>query len=122
VKNLVVTAASLAILGSVFATAAQAAPRLIGASSASAPFAATTASGRSKKTTAVYVRGYGRNLSGQVGIACSRGRSIASSWKTLDSLRSGQLYRLSVPLAGDCAVTASLRGRGQIRLQILADG
>jgi hypothetical protein len=88
--------------------------------SSSGEFAVTVARGSKKKANALYIRGYGRDLSGHAVVTCSRGLSIGSKSKSFDAVRSGQLYRLPLPFAGDCEVTASLSGFGRIRLEILA--
>jgi hypothetical protein len=93
---------------------------VIGKGSSSGDFAVTAASGSKKRAKALYIRGYGRGLSGTAVVACSRGFSIGSKSKSFKAMRSGRLYRIPLPFAGDCDVTASLSGSGRIRLQILA--
>ena len=88
--------------------------------SSSGEFAVTVARGNKRKANALYLRGHGRDLSGHAVVACSRGLSIGSKSKSFDAVRSGQAYRLPLPFAGDCEVTASLSGFGRIRLEILA--
>jgi hypothetical protein len=112
-------AAFVAALVSVNAAAA-AGLHVIGKGQASGQFAVTAASGSAKHPRALYLRGYGRNLSGMAAVACSRGFSIGSKSTTFDSMRSGHLYKLRLPIRGECDVTASLSGSGRIRLQILA--
>ncbi len=118
-----VTLAVLAFAGLAFASAADAEAstlRVIGKGSSSGDFAVTAASGSKKKAKVLYIRGYGRKLSGHAVVACSRGFSIGSKSKSYRAMRSGTLYRIPLPFAGDCEVTASLSGSGRIRLQILA--
>jgi len=103
------------------AGAAWGSPRhVIGSSRSSGDIATTIADGDAKNTKAVYVRGYGRGLSGLATVICSRGFSAGSKDTTLPRMVSGRLYRLRLPFAGDCTVAASLDGSGPIRLQILA--
>ena len=104
----------------VTATATAGGLRVIGSGKSSGQFAATAATGSKKKAHAIYVRGYGRGLSGHASVACSRGFSIGSKSKTWNAMRSGRLYRLPLPFAGDCQVVAGMSGSGRIRLQILA--
>jgi hypothetical protein len=66
-----------------------------------------------------HLRGYGRDLSGHAAVACSRGFSVGSNSKAFGAMRSGTLYRIPLPFAGECEVTASLSGFGRIRLEIL---
>jgi hypothetical protein len=94
---------------------------VIGSGHASGQFAVTAASGTDHHTHVVYLRGYGRRLAGMGVVACSRGFSVGSRSKQFRSMRSGRLYRLTLPMGGgNCDVTASLSGSGRIRLQILA--
>ena len=120
-KYVILVAALLAFATS---TANAAAQRLhvIGSGRSSGEFAVTAASGSKNHARAIYLRGYGRGLSGLGVVACSRGlASIGSKSTNLKSMRSGRLYKLRLPFAGgDCDVTASLSGMGSIRLQILA--
>ena len=112
----------LGVVAAAFAltTTASASPlKVIGGGKSSGDFAVAAASGH-KRTSAVYLRGYGRGLSGFAVVACSKGFSIGSKSTTLSSMASGRLYKLRTPFAGDCDVTASLSGSGAIRLQILA--
>jgi hypothetical protein len=103
------------------ATAAASSLRVIGGGRSSGDFAVTAASGHKSNAHVVYLRGYGRGLSGTGVVACSRGiASIGSKSTTLSRMSSGRLYRLRMPFAGDCDVTASVGGNGSIRLQILA--
>ena len=102
------------------ATAATASLGMIGSARSSGDFAVAAANGSKKNAKEVYVRGYGRGLSGFAVVACSKGFSIGSKSATLKSMASGRLYKLRLPFAGDCTVTASLSGSGSIRLQILA--
>jgi hypothetical protein len=116
---IVVVAVAVSIVGT--ATAATAGLRVVGSSRSSGEFAVTAASGSKSNAHALYVRGYGRGLSGFGAVACSRGiASIGSTSTTLNRMSSGRLYRLRMPFRGDCQVTASLSGSGSIRLQILA--
>jgi hypothetical protein len=94
--------------------------RVIGQARSSGDFAVAAASGDKDNAHAIYLRGYGRKLAGFGVMACSRGSSIGSKSTRLRSMVSGRLYRLRMPFAGDCTVTASLSGSGRIRLQILA--
>lgn len=102
------------------ATAATTSLHVIGSARSAGDFAVAAASGSGKNAKAVYVRGYGRGLSGFAAVACSKGFSIGSKSTTLSRMSSGGLYKLRMPFAGDCEVTASLSGSGSIRLQILA--
>jgi hypothetical protein len=121
-SKLTVALALIALLACVAtATATAGGLRVIGSSKSSGDFAVTAASGSKKNTHAVYLRGYGRSLSGFAAVACSRGiASIGSKSTTFSRMVSGRLYRLRLPFAGNCRVTASLGGSGRIRLQILA--
>jgi hypothetical protein len=102
------------------AVAAPAKLRVLGSSRSSGDFAVTAASGSKKAAPAIYVRRYGRELSGHAVVACSRGFSIGSKSTELKRKASGRLYRIRLPFAGgDCEVTTSLSGSGSIRLQIL---
>jgi hypothetical protein len=79
------------------------------------------ASGSKNHARVIYLRGYGRGLTGMGVVACSKGiASIGSKSTQFSHLSSGHLYRLRMPFRGDCQVTASLSGSGRIRLQILA--
>jgi hypothetical protein len=103
------------------ATATAGGLRVIGSSKSSGDFAVTAASGSKRNTHALYLRGYGRGLSSYAVVACSRGiASIGSKSTKFARMASGRLYRLRLPFAGNCNVTASLTGSGRIRLQILA--
>ena len=102
------------------AGAATTSPRVIGSARSFGDFAVVAANGNSKNAKAVYLRGYGHGLSGFAAVACSKGFSIGSKSTTLSHMSSGGLYKLRLPFAGDCQVTASLSGSGSIRLQILA--
>jgi hypothetical protein len=118
----ILAAAALAL--SAFASVAPAASsalRVIGKNSSSGAFTVTSASAK-KKTGAIYIRGYGRNLYGQSEVFCrasSRSKPVSSNLKSF-YMREGQLYRVPQPFAGDCDVIASLSGSGKIRLEILA--
>ena len=120
-----ITLAVLAFAGLAFASSTDAGTsglRVIGngsAGSSSGEFAVTVARGSKKKANALYIRGFGRDLSGHAGVACSRGFSVGSKSKAFGAMRSGTLYRIPLPFAGDCEVTASLSGFGRIRLEIL---
>jgi hypothetical protein len=122
-KTLFILAAA-ALAGSASASVAPAASsalRVIGTGSSSGAFTVTSASAR-KKTGAIYVRGYGRNLYGQSEVFCrasSRSKPVSSKLKSF-YMQQGQLYRVPQPLAGDCEIIASLSGSGRIRLEILA--
>jgi hypothetical protein len=119
--KLTIALALIALLASILtATAAAGSLRVIGSGRASGQFAVTSASGSKRNTQAVYLRGYGRRLSGYAVIACSRGFSVGSRSAHLNRMSSGRLYRLRLPMRGDCDVTASMSGAGRIRLQILA--
>ena len=76
-------------------------------------------SARKSKANALYIRGYGRGLSAFAVVACSRGSSVATKLKMYSAMQTGKLYSVPLPFAGDCEVTASLRGSGRIQLQIL---
>jgi hypothetical protein len=102
------------------ATAATTSLRVIGSARSSGDFAVAAANGSKKNAKGVFVRGYGRGLSGFVVVACSKGFSVGSKSTTLKSMASGRLYKLRLPFAGDCDAAASLSGSGSIRLQILA--
>jgi hypothetical protein len=113
---LIVLAAAFAIT----ATAVASPLRVVGGSHSSGDFAVTAANGSKKNAHALYIRGYGRGLSGMGVVACNRGiASIGSKSTSFSHMASGRLYRLRMPFAGDCDVTASLSGSGPIRLQIL---
>jgi hypothetical protein len=102
------------------ASAAKAGLHIIGTGRAAGQFAVTAANGHQDNAKALYMRGYGPGLSGYAVVACSRGFSVGSKSARFGSMQSGRLYRLKLPMSGDCDVTASLSGRGPIRLQILA--
>ena len=120
-KHVVLLLAVIAALAVVLpATAATTSLGVIGSARSSGDFAVTAANGHKSKTTVVYLRGYGRGLSGFAAVACSKGFSIGSKSTTLTRMVSGRLYKLRMPFAGSCDVTASLSGKGSIRLQILA--
>jgi hypothetical protein len=120
-RKLTVLLALIALLACVAtATATAGGLRVIGSGKSSGQFAATAATGSKKRAHAVYVRGYGRGLSGHASVACSRGFSIGSKSKSWDVMRSGRLYRVPLPFVGDCQVVAGLGGSGRIHLQILA--
>jgi len=113
---------SLAVIASltVVASAVASPLRVIGSSRSAGDFAVTAATGSKNNARALYIRGYGRGLSGDGVVACSRGiASIGSKSTTFAHMVSGRLYRLRMPFGGDCQVTASLSGSGPIRLQIL---
>ena len=102
------------------ATAATTSMGVIGSARSSGDFAVAAANGNRDNAKAVYLRGYGRGLSGFAVVACSKGFSVGSKSTTLSHMSSGRQYKLKIPFAGDCDVTASLSGSGSIRLQILA--
>lgn len=103
------------------ATATAGGLSVIGSSKSSGDFAVTAASGSKRNAHALYLRGYGRRLSGYAVVACSRGiASIGSKSTRFSRMTSGRLYRLRLPFVGRCDVTASLSGSGRIHLQILA--
>ena len=102
------------------ATAAGGGLRVIGSARSSGDFAVTAASGSKKHAKSLWLRGYGRGLSGQAVVACGRGFSIGSRSTSFNSMRSGHIYKIRMPMKGDCDVTASLSGSGRIQLQILA--
>jgi hypothetical protein len=103
------------------ATAGSSSLRVIGSSRSSGDFAVTAASGSKIGAHAIYMRGYGRGLSGNGVVACSRGiASVGSKSTSFGHVTAGRLYRLRMPFAGDCQVTAGLSGSGPIHLQILA--
>jgi hypothetical protein len=115
-SKLTIALALMALLACVAtATATAGGLRVIGSARSSGDFAVTAASGSKKNTHSLWVRGYGQAV-----VACSRGFSIGSRSTSLNSMRSGRLYKLRLPMHGDCDVTASLSGSGRIRLQILA--
>jgi hypothetical protein len=119
-KHLIIAAAVAAVLVPT-ATAASSSLRVIGSGRAAGSFAIASASGSKHNMRAAYLRAYGSRLSTFAVVACSRGYSVGSNTKRFSSMRSGQLYRLRLPMGGgDCDVTASLSGRGRIKLQILA--
>jgi hypothetical protein len=116
-----VLAITAALILAVTAAAASTGLRVIGGSRSSGDYAVTAASGSKNGAHAVYLRGYGRGLSGYAVVACSRGiASIGSKTTQVGHMSSGRLYRVRLPFPGDCQVTASLTGQGSIRLQILA--
>jgi hypothetical protein len=118
---IIITVTALALAFTVAATAATTSLVVIGKASSAGDFAVAAASGKKRNTHAVYLRGYGRKLSGYAVVACSRGiASIGSKSTKFSRMASGRLYRLRLPFAGSCDVTASLSGSGRIRLQILA--
>jgi hypothetical protein len=95
--------------------------KVIGSARSSGDFAVAAANGNKNNAHVIYLRAYGRGLSGMGVVACSRGiASIGSKSTELGQMRSGRLYKLRMPFRGDCQVTASLSGSGNIRLQILA--
>ncbi len=102
------------------ATAATTSLGVLGSARSSGDFAVAVAYGHKNNAKEVYVRGYGRGLSSFAAVACSKGFSVGSKSTRLVELTSGRLYKLRLPFAGDCDVTASLSGSGSIRLQILA--
>ena len=122
-KLLPAAVATLAV-ALVTATSIAAAPlglRLIGSGRSSGDFAIATADGSADNARGLYVRGYGRDLSGTAIVTCSRGfTSIGSKTTDLDGMRSGRVLKLRMPFRGDCDVIASMSGSGTIRLQILA--
>jgi hypothetical protein len=94
--------------------------KVLGSGRSAGEFAVTSATGSKDNANAIYIRGYGRDLSGFAVVACSRGvASIGSRSTTLRRMVAGRLYRLKLPFSGDCQVTASLSGSGRIRVQIL---
>ena len=107
----------------VLAASATAGPalRVLKTARSSGDFAVTSLSASKDRTQALYIRGYGRGLSGFAVVACSKGfSSIGSRSTQLNSMSSGRLYRLRLPFrGGDCDVTASLSGSGSIKLQVL---
>lgn len=94
-------------------------PRVIASAKAAGEFALTSTSARKSNAKAIYLRAYGRGLSAHAVVACSRGFSIGSKSKSFRTMLPARLYRLPLPFAGSCDVTASLSGEGRIRLQIL---
>ena len=112
-----------ALVPLVAVTATSAAPmfRVLKTSRSSGEFAVTALNASKDNANAVYVRGYGRDLSGLGVVACSKGlTSIGSRSTDLSSMSSGRLYRLRLPFrGGDCQITASLSGSGSIKLQVL---
>ena len=118
-KTVFVVAVLVAAIAAGSASAASAF-RVLGSGRSAGDFAVTAVSGRKANAHALYLRGYGRGLSGFAVVACSSGiASIGSRSTTFSNMVSGRLYRLKLPFAGDCTVTASLSGSGSIRLQIL---
>jgi hypothetical protein len=107
---------ALALVG----TASSYTLKVIGSGRASGQFAVTAASGSKSNAHVVYIRGYGRGLSGHGVVACARGFSVGSKSKSYSRMTPGVLYKVPLPMLGDCDVTASLSGSGTIRLQILA--
>ena len=71
------------------ATAATTSLHVIGSARSSGDFAVAAANGSGKNAKAVYVRGYGRGLSGFAAVACSKGFSIGSKSTTLTRMSSG---------------------------------
>ena len=122
IKRTSVAAVLLVLIALAGVSSASASPlRVIGSSSSSGEFAVTAANAHKDGAHAIYLRAYGHDLSGMGVVACSRGlTSIGSKSTTLSSMKSGRLYKLKLPFAGDCDVTASLSGAGSIRLQVLA--
>jgi hypothetical protein len=123
-KDLKVKAGLLAVFGTALVMTAGAnasSLRVIGSGQSAGDFAVTSADASKRNAHAIYVRGYGRGLAAYAVVSCSRGiSSIGSRSTDLSGMRSGQLYSLRLPFAGDCNVVASLSGSGSIRLQILA--
>jgi hypothetical protein len=117
-RGFVVGVMCLAFVGS---AAASPALRVLKTSRSSGEFAVTALSASKDNAYALYVRGYGRGLSGFAVVGCSKGfSSIGSRSTQLNSMSSGRLYRLRLPFrGGDCDVTASLSGGGSIKLQVL---
>jgi hypothetical protein len=117
---LLVAAATAAVVATA-ALGATSGLHVIGGSRSSGDFAVTAANGQKANAHVLYLRGYGHGLSGMGVVACSRGiASIGSKSTSFNQMTSGRLYRLRMPFAGRCDVTASLSGSGSIRLQILA--
>ena len=98
-KYLIIAAAVAAVIVPT-ATAASSSLRVIGGGSAAGSFAVASASGSKRNMHQSYLRAYGRGLSGFAVVACSRGYSVGSNSKTLSHMRSGQLYRLRLPMGG----------------------
>lgn len=121
IRNLGVLAAVTCVALSAIAAANAAGMRVIGSGHSAGTFAVTAASGNKDNAHSLWIRGYGRGLSGMGVVACSHGfTSIGSKSTSFSNMRSGKLYRLRMPFKGDCQITASLSGSGRIRLQILA--
>ena len=120
-RTLLVGATIVAVAISAIASADAAGLKVIGSARSSGEFAVAAANGNKNHAHSLWLRGYGRGLSGMGVVACSKGfTSIGSKTTQLNSMRSGKLYRLRMPFKGDCQVTASLSGSGRIKLQILA--
>jgi hypothetical protein len=120
-RTVVIGAVIVGVAATVIASANAAGLRVIGSARSSGDFAVAAANGSKNHARVIYLRGYGRDLSGMGVVACSKGiASIGSKSTQLSHMSSGRLYRLRMPFRGDCQVTASLSGSGHIRLQILA--
>ena len=120
-RTVVIGAVIVGVAATVIASANAAGLRVIGSARSSGDFAVAAANGSKNHARVIYLRGYGRDLSGMGVVACSKGiASIGSKSTQLSHMSSGRLYRLRMPFRGDCQVTASLSGSGRIRLQILA--
>lgn len=119
--RLTVAVLVVAVAGAVAAAAVSASPlRVLASSSSRGDIAVTAASGSKEDATVLYMRGYGRGLSGRASVACSRGiADVGAKSTTLAHMISGRLYRLRLPFPGDCQVTGGINGRGPIRLQLL---
>ncbi len=115
-----------ATVGLELASAASSGLTLIGSGKRSAHGSMTNAH-------ALYLRGYGHHLHASYSSECVgprwNGGINHHTYKLPQLLRPGRLYRVSAggnPYApitlslGDCTITATLRGTGRLRLQILA--
>jgi hypothetical protein len=100
------------------AGAAAAALHVIASSRSSGEYAATSVAGRGKAP--IYARAYGKQLSLTAATTCTRGASVGTKTTRVQHPVAGRLYRLRTAFAGECGASATLSGRGPIRLQLLA--
>jgi hypothetical protein len=78
------------------------------------------AGSRSSGKAPIYARAYGKQLSLTAATTCTRGASVGTKTTRVQHAVSGRLYRLRAAFAGECGASATLSGRGPIRLQLLA--
>lgn len=67
------------------------------------------------------VRAFGRALAGTAAVVCLRAGEMGARTAQFPRMESGRRYRLALPMArpDSCNVTATVRGAGAIRAQIL---